>query len=231
MQPATGSRSRGRPPNPELRTAKHARMLKAAMDLFVDRGYEHVTVEEIARAAGQSKGAFYWYFKDKEDCLQQIVRAWAQKMDAAMTQAMAERNTRAKDRIFAISDFRNWCERDFQRFVMLLNGLSHSRSGTVRDMALKLGREWTRNGLSMIKQLANEAAREAGWTQQQLAAFDFDAWAFVYICSFSGVYRALEYDLSGAPLSPERIAGAIHQFFIAPVTARQADGQQQQTAR
>jgi AcrR family transcriptional regulator len=74
-------RKRGRPPNPALRAAKHARMLRTAMELFISRGYEHVTVEQIAQAAGQSKGAFYWYFKDKEDCLRQIIGNVANKID------------------------------------------------------------------------------------------------------------------------------------------------------
>lgn len=225
-----GPRSRGRPPNPELRTAKHGRMLNAAMDLFVDRGYEHVTVEQIARAAGQSKGAFYWYFKDKEDCLQQIVRVWAQKMDSALTQAMTNRDSRPRDRLLSISDFRKWSDKDFQRFVMLLNSMIHSRSSTVRDMALGMAGDWARNGFNMIRQLAQESARDAGWTPQQVANFDFDAWTLCYISCYNGLYPMISRGIGGTSMTPDRIANAIHTFFMQPVIARDGLERQQKAA-
>ncbi|MCW8128956.1 MAG: TetR/AcrR family transcriptional regulator [Planctomycetota bacterium] len=206
-------------------------MLNAAMDLFVDRGYEHVTVEQIARAAGQSKGAFYWYFKDKEDCLQQIVRGWAQKMDIALTQAITNRDTRSRERLLSISDFRKWSDQDFQRFVMLLNGMVHSRSSTVREMALNMAGDWARNGFTMIRQLAQESAREAGWTPQQLAKFDFDAWTLCYISCYNGLYQMLSRGIGGTNMTPDRIADAIHAFFIHPVVAREELEQRQKAAQ
>ncbi|MBI3831932.1 MAG: TetR/AcrR family transcriptional regulator [Planctomycetes bacterium] len=205
-------------------------MLKAAMDLFVDRGYEHVTVEQIARAAGQSKGAFYWYFKDKEDCLQQIVRAWAQKLDAALMQAMVNRDTKARERILAISDFRRWSDKEFQRFLMLLSGMAHSRSVSVREVAVKMAGEWTKNGFNMIRQLAQEASREAGWTPQQSAAFDFDAWAFCYLSCYNGIYSMFQHGLMETNLDPDRIANAIHRIFIHPVLQKEGVANQQQAA-
>jgi AcrR family transcriptional regulator len=42
-------------------------LLAAARKIFVRDGYERAQIDEIARAAGRTKGAVYGHFKDKED--------------------------------------------------------------------------------------------------------------------------------------------------------------------
>ncbi len=49
------------------------RILKAALDLFVEKGYERTTFEDVAERIGLSKGAVYWHFKSKPDLLTQLV--------------------------------------------------------------------------------------------------------------------------------------------------------------
>ncbi|MDK9699626.1 MAG: TetR/AcrR family transcriptional regulator [bacterium] len=48
---------------------RREQILDAAMSLFVEQGYENTSVDEIARSAGLSKGAIYWYFKSKLEIL------------------------------------------------------------------------------------------------------------------------------------------------------------------
>jgi len=43
------------------------RVLGAALEIFAERGYHAATVEEIAERAGMTKGAVYYWFRDKED--------------------------------------------------------------------------------------------------------------------------------------------------------------------
>ena len=40
-------------------------VLKAAITVFLKRGIAHASLEEIARAAGVTRGAIYWHFRDK----------------------------------------------------------------------------------------------------------------------------------------------------------------------
>ncbi len=45
------------------------KLVDAALDLFVKRGYDRVTVDDICRQAGVSKGAFYGHFKSKDQAI------------------------------------------------------------------------------------------------------------------------------------------------------------------
>lgn len=42
-------------------------LLDAAEHVFLQRGVDNASLEEIARQAGVTRGAFYWHFKNKED--------------------------------------------------------------------------------------------------------------------------------------------------------------------
>lgn len=48
--------------------------MTAAIDCFAIQGYQGTTIDRIARAAGVTKGAVYYHFKDKEELLFQAVK-------------------------------------------------------------------------------------------------------------------------------------------------------------
>ena len=49
-------------------------MIKAATRLFIRKGYRLATMDEIARAAGVTKGALYFHFGSKENLLYAVVK-------------------------------------------------------------------------------------------------------------------------------------------------------------
>ena len=49
------------------------RLLESAKRLFSQRGYYATSVEDIVESAGLSKGAFYFYFKSKEELFKILV--------------------------------------------------------------------------------------------------------------------------------------------------------------
>ena len=51
-------------------------LLRAAETAFAQRGVVGAKVEDIAKEAGLSKGAFYLHFESKEAALKQIVETW-----------------------------------------------------------------------------------------------------------------------------------------------------------
>ncbi|WP_321363218.1 TetR/AcrR family transcriptional regulator [uncultured Celeribacter sp.] len=61
---------------PKFRRRKEARpdeILDAALDLFVEKGFDRTRVEDIATRAGVSKGAVYLYFSSKDAVIEALV--------------------------------------------------------------------------------------------------------------------------------------------------------------
>lgn len=191
-------------------------MLNSAFDLFVEHGYDSVTVEQIARNAGQSKGAYYWYFKDKEDCLRQILETQSAKLDLGLTKALSK-GTNASARLLELSDFRNWGQREFVRFVVLLNGMAHSRTDSVRELCKKLTGQWSSQGYDLVRKLCREAAREAGWSEERIAKHDFDARVYCYLACYEGLFSLLLRGSIKPPPDAARLAETIHGVFIRPL--------------
>lgn len=52
--------------DPLVRDTKQ-RILDAALDVFGEKGFRGATVDDVAEAAGVTKGAVYYYFQDKDD--------------------------------------------------------------------------------------------------------------------------------------------------------------------
>jgi AcrR family transcriptional regulator len=57
-------------------------LLRAAEEVFAERGLAAAHVEEIAKRAGLSKGAFYLHFESKETALKQIVESFLARCGA-----------------------------------------------------------------------------------------------------------------------------------------------------
>ncbi|MBC3907069.1 MULTISPECIES: TetR/AcrR family transcriptional regulator [Undibacterium] len=54
--------------------ARPQELLAAALDLFVERGFAATRLDDVARAAGVSKGTLYLYFCSKEELFKAVVR-------------------------------------------------------------------------------------------------------------------------------------------------------------
>jgi AcrR family transcriptional regulator len=57
---------------PDLPTTD--KILEAAAELFASQGYVNSTLDDVAALAGFTKGAVYYYFKDKESLLVEVLR-------------------------------------------------------------------------------------------------------------------------------------------------------------
>jgi TetR/AcrR family transcriptional repressor of mexJK operon len=59
----------------ESRGRKAEQLMRGARKVFMERGFEGASVDEIARAAGASKATLYSYFPDKRQLFQAVVQA------------------------------------------------------------------------------------------------------------------------------------------------------------
>jgi AcrR family transcriptional regulator len=53
--------------------ARRQAIVEAAIGVFAQHGFDAATTDDIARAAGLSKGGLYWHFKSKDDILAAIL--------------------------------------------------------------------------------------------------------------------------------------------------------------
>jgi AcrR family transcriptional regulator len=63
------------PAAPPLRNRKTDQLMQGARKVFMERGFEGASVDEIARAAGASKATLYSYFPDKRQLFIAVVEA------------------------------------------------------------------------------------------------------------------------------------------------------------
>jgi AcrR family transcriptional regulator len=58
---------------------RRAELIDCAQGLFLTRGYERTTINDVITATGLSKGAFYHHFRSKEDLLEAIAARFARE--------------------------------------------------------------------------------------------------------------------------------------------------------
>jgi len=66
-----------------------ARLLETAIRLFGSEGYHRTTVPDIVRESGSSTGAFYFYFRNKEDVFAAALESVGQQLSAALNEAIS----------------------------------------------------------------------------------------------------------------------------------------------
>ncbi len=107
----------------DSRQAQRAeRILEAASDLFAHYGYDKTTMEDIARAAGVSKGAIYLHFRGKEDLFDALI---ARESD--ILQLLIMQRLEAEPRLNIFSLYRHSIEAALERPVMRALMISDNR--------------------------------------------------------------------------------------------------------
>jgi AcrR family transcriptional regulator len=87
--------------------------------MFAGRGYREAAVDEIAAAAGCSKGALYWHFTGKEDLLQTLLE---ERIDRPMRDMVALLESAPPERDMSLEAAREFARQlDEQREAVLLD--------------------------------------------------------------------------------------------------------------
>jgi AcrR family transcriptional regulator len=109
-QRTRAARAQGRAARDEL--------LAAALRVFAERGYQKAGVDEIAAAAGYSKGALYWHFSDKEELLSALIE---ERIDAPMRAMVALLESAPPERDMSVEASREFARQlSRQRDALLL---------------------------------------------------------------------------------------------------------------
>ncbi|MGA7671357.1 MAG: TetR/AcrR family transcriptional regulator [Nitrolancea sp.] len=108
----------------ERRAQTRAALIEAARTLFGKRGYADVSLEEIVRAAGVTRGALYHHFEDKQDLFRVIVHAIEGEIDESIFCTEGEDLSGLERFRVAVRVFLEACTRQDVGQILLIDGPS-----------------------------------------------------------------------------------------------------------
>ncbi|WP_280154395.1 TetR/AcrR family transcriptional regulator [Piscinibacter sp. XHJ-5] len=87
------TKERAKPDDPVRASLTPERWTEAATEVLADHGIDSVRVDVLARTLGVTRGSFYWHFRDREDLLRSVLRAWRQHATEALTARLERAST------------------------------------------------------------------------------------------------------------------------------------------
>ena len=99
-------------------------LLAAALDVFYRRSVSHASLHEIATAAGLTRGALYWHFKNKEDLFDALFQQWGAELNAHLDSDIATASPDIWRNLLAAAEqflHRLADDADFRKFCHILH--------------------------------------------------------------------------------------------------------------
>lgn len=179
-KPPAGAAPRGRP-TPERIAAIGAAIRQAALELFVDVGFEAASMDAIAARAGVSKGTLYSRYDSKEPLFRAILDeqndAWSKRAGAHDHLLPDELGPRLRYHARILLDVFGWPE--YRRISRLLD--------TAAPSMPELARHWEEIGTKRyLRFLASEIAKTAATVSEA----DCQLYASVFLFALTGRFRA-----------------------------------------
>lgn len=120
------------------------KIVEAATELFATQGYVHTTLEDVAVLAGFTKGGVYYYFKDKETLLLEVLkRIEVRSIDTTVSGVKAHGGTATGQLAQFVKYQTRWAARHPRdlALLMLMSAETANTSARVRTQMLKIYRK------------------------------------------------------------------------------------------
>lgn len=120
-------------------------IVTAAREAFARGGYAQTTMDEIAAAAGISKGSLYNYFESKEALFEAVLRAYALGVEEEIEAALAEETSAGEQLTEMIRQWYRRLEsiRDMSRLTLeFWATAAHTGPGRIGTTLSELYRRW-----------------------------------------------------------------------------------------
>jgi AcrR family transcriptional regulator len=124
---------------PQGKAATQDRILQAAMDLFMRRGYARTSVTQIASKAGVSRAAVFWHFSDKDTLFRAAAKQFVVPFREGLSRQLRQFEPR-KRILELITYYEQFVEQNQPNIVAFVNWVLESpeQSGPIRDELLGL---------------------------------------------------------------------------------------------
>ena len=102
------------------RVPRRQRLIEVGLDLFCNRSYEEVSIDDIAEVADISKGLLYYYFPTKHDFYVAVVRQAAQQL---LQETEPDEQLEPAERLrTSLNAYFSYVERHATAYIALLRG-------------------------------------------------------------------------------------------------------------
>lgn len=171
-------------------------ILEVAANLFIEKGYYDVSVEEIAQRIGIVKGTCYRYFSTKQELFFAALEVVGEKFVTGVANILEESSISVKERLKKILSA---CEIQFSEMKQLMNEYSSEKK--YNQQSLDMLRIITYYKLSeSMKVFLNDGCNEGVFRIEDTAAR-----AYSIMFSIFGI--------TSAPISVESIMKELHFCF------------------
>ena len=201
-----------KPPKPlkwERRPDERPReLLEAALTVFSQRGYRNTRLDDVADAAGVTKGAIYHYFDTKEELLLSVIEHYQALAFGRAEEVLSNRKLSASARIEQLVKriFSRTEERKRHLLALLIRGIAHEVP-RVHD-------RWLRDGPARLWSLVAGLVEEGKRAGEFRADADSEVAARVLISGLI-LQRLWSDDVAELALDDDRMIDSAIRLFLA----------------
>lgn len=157
--PARGRRVPRRK-TPEHRTPRKDEILEEAARLFAERGYEAVSLLEIAQAVGLSKTTLYHYFESKDEILGTLIATTISKLTEFIAASIPADSPPAAKLTAFMEAQAEFFEQHIPQFKVLLSQIGSLTDPAARDAAVA----WRVRYENGIRRIVEEGVASGAFT-------------------------------------------------------------------
>ena len=129
--------------DPQLVEARRMQIVRAAVDLFVEKGFHKTTTREIARASGLGIGTLYEYIQSKEDVLYLVCAYIHREVEKRLTEVRLTAENGREELTQSIARFFA-CVDELQDYVLLIYQETKSLPSNTLPLVLQKEEEITK---------------------------------------------------------------------------------------
>ena len=131
---------------------KKMEFIQVAEELFLEKGYENTSVDDIVKKMGAAKGLFYYYFDSKDDVILAIADMMYEEIGRNIEQIMAQPEMTALERFQALGQSKQFARKRSQFMKEFFHlernrNLHYAMDERVNDMMVPIFERIIRQGI------------------------------------------------------------------------------------
>lgn len=139
---------------------KKEKIFEEALKLFLEKGFNETSIEDITKNASISKGSFYTYFKSKEELLENIVKELLNNVEKRFYSLIEKEKKEPVDYLINFFNFNISLANEYSPYILtILRDIGFSPKNVrekLRESLIKDLKEKIRKFVSLFKKDVDE---------------------------------------------------------------------------